>query len=183
MGERQGIVLVCVAAALTFGLVTGPPAEARPSVKKGIWGPVTVDGRSQFPIYRKLGVGVYSSRLSWAQVAQVAPARPRDPRDPAYQWPPELDEAINLATRAGIRVAVEVRTAPAWANGGQPPNWVPRRIADWRNFVTAAVRRYPGVDYWVIWAEPTRQESFMPLVFQDAPTVPLDARQRRPVQE
>ena len=180
--RREGILLICVAAALAIGLVADRPAHARPSAKKGIWGPVTVDGRSQFPIYRELGVGVFSLRLPWDGVAQVKPARPRDPRDPAYQWPAELDQAIKLATNAGIRVAVDIRNAPGWANGGHPPNWVPRRIADWRNFVTAAVRRYPGVDYWVIWAEPTRQANFMPLVFQDAPTVPLNARQRRPVQ-
>ena len=54
------------------------------SLKKGIWGPVRVDGVSQFPIYRELGAGVYHTSLRWAKVATRRPVDPRNPRDPAY---------------------------------------------------------------------------------------------------
>ena len=60
-------------------------ADAAPSRKKSIWGPATVNGRSQFPIYRDLGVGIWQNRINWSDVAPTRPAHPRDPLDPAYQ--------------------------------------------------------------------------------------------------
>ena len=45
-----------------------PTANAAPTRKKAIWGPVQVDGVSQFPIYRDLGVGIFQIRLGWDSV-------------------------------------------------------------------------------------------------------------------
>ena len=39
-----------------FLLVLPVSAQGAPSRKKAIWGPASVNGRSQFPIYRDLGV-------------------------------------------------------------------------------------------------------------------------------
>ncbi len=50
-------------------LAVVPAADARQSRKKSIWGPVEVNGVSQFPIYRDLGVGIFQMGLSWAAVA------------------------------------------------------------------------------------------------------------------
>ena len=49
-----------------------------------MWGPLEVNGVSQFPIYRELGVGIYQMGMSWSDVAPTRPENPRDPRDPAY---------------------------------------------------------------------------------------------------
>jgi len=137
-------------------------AEAAPSVKKAIWGPATVEGRSQFPIYRDLGVGIYQTTLNWSKVAPRRPARPRDPADPAYHWPEDLTFVTNEARRYGIRVSLQLIYSPPWANGGRSPQWAPRPRA-FANFATAAARRYRSIRFWMVWGEPSRQPNFMPL--------------------
>src|SRR3954447_21534928 len=82
---------------------TAVPAQAAPSVKKSIWGPVRVNGVSQFPIYHDLGAGIYETNLSWVSTAATRPARPTDPADPGYRWPAALDDAAAQARRYGIR--------------------------------------------------------------------------------
>lgn len=146
--------------------LTPAPAEARPSLKKSIWGPTQVQGVSQFPIYRDLGAGIYQMDLSWRSVALARPSRPTDPTDPAYRWPAELDYAISQARRYGIRVALLVQGTPAWANGARDRRWAPRRPGDYADFVAAASRRYPDVHLWIIWGEPTRRANFKPLIHE-----------------
>src|SRR5215218_7609125 len=150
-------VLVGVAALL----VAVAPAGAA-SRKKLIWGPVEVNGVSQFPIYHDLGAGIYQTTLDWSEVAPHRPHNPGDPADPAYRWPPEIDRAIEEARRYGMRVALTVMWSPRWANGGRPVQWAPkpRRYA---RFVRAASRRYPDVRLWQIWGEPTRMSNWQPL--------------------
>ena len=149
-------------------LAAAPGAGAAQSVKKGMWGQVRIGGVSQFPVYKELGAGVYHASFSWSNVAQQRPANPRDPADPAYKWPAVLDDTMAEASKVGIQVALMVKGTPGWANGGRTNNWVPTRLADYADFMVAAVRRYPSVRYWVVWGEPTRQANFMPL-----PQVPL----------
>jgi hypothetical protein len=139
------------------------PAQASPSRKKAMWGPITVKGKSAFPIYRHLGVGIFQTTLSWDAVAATRPAWPRDPADPSYRWPRELDLAISEGRRYGIRTAVQLAGFPAWANGNRPHQWVARNPRDFADFAAAASRRYPGVRYWQILGEPSRVENFMPL--------------------
>jgi hypothetical protein len=131
---------------------------------------------SQFGLYRKLGAGIYHTRLRWSTVAPTRPADPRNPADPAYRWPAELDDAVALARGARTRVAIEVAGTPGWANGGKPSNWVPDDPEDFARFMSAAARRYGSVRYWVIWGEPTRRPNFMPLPFT-RPDEPLTAAQ------
>jgi hypothetical protein len=153
---------------LTALLVLALPAsaDAAPSRKKSIWGPATVDGRSQFPIYRDLGVGIWQNGLSWSSVAPSRPAHPRDPLDPAYQWPLELDDAIAQGRRVGIQTSLLVSQAPRWASGHRDPRWAPRKPGDFADFVYAASARYPSVRHWMIWGEPTRAFNFMPLIHE-----------------
>ncbi len=125
-----------------------------------MWGPVTLNGQSQFPIYRDLGVGIYQYPVWWDQVAPRRPSRPGDPSDPAYRWPAELDLAVSESRRYGMSVSVMLIGAPPWANGGRSRRWAPRRPLDFANFAAAASRRYPGVKHWMIWGEPTRQVTF-----------------------
>ena len=94
------------AVCLTLGIT--PTAHAAPSPKKAIWGPARVDGRSQFPIYRDLGVGIYQAALNWSAIAPTRPAHPTDPNDPAYHWPAEETFAVSEAKRYGIRVSLQL---------------------------------------------------------------------------
>jgi hypothetical protein len=161
------LVSAAVAAAILCGAA---PAEAAPSLKKAIWGPARVDGRSQFPIYRDLGVGIYQAKLNWSDIAPIRPARPTDPADPAYLWPRELRFVVREARRNHIRVALQIIFSPSWANGGRNREWAPRPRA-FAQFATAAARRYPSVRHWLVWGEPNAQRNFMPLPYQ-RPTGP-----------
>ncbi len=157
------LALLSLAASSLLLLAAGP-SEARYSPKKAMWGPAYVDGVSQFPRYRDLGVGIYQASLSWASVAPDRPGVARDPNDPAYRWPPDVTRAVAEARSYGMRVALMLITAPPWANGGRPPNWAPIRPRDYADFAYAASRRYPGVKLWMIWGEPSRRDNWEPFV-------------------
>jgi hypothetical protein len=159
-------------------LLVAAPADARQSRKKSIWGPTQVGGRSQFPIYRDLGVGIYQIAIRWDQIAPQRPANPADPADPAYRWPSELDYAVREGRRYGIRVAVQLFGAPSWANGGYPSEWAPRP-SDFATYAAAASRRYPSVRLWMVWGEPVRAVNFKPLDPERYTGQPLNRRQRR----
>lgn len=164
--HRKALLVVLPALALLLALAAAPPADARRSIKKSIWGPVQLNGVSQFPIYRDLGAGIYQMNLNWHTTAPTRPGRPTDPADPAYRWPAEVAYAISEARRYGIRVALLVQGSPAWANGGRDRRWAPRDPGDFARFATAASRRYPGVRLWTIWGEPTRRANFKPLLHE-----------------
>ena len=155
-------VTVALMAALAATSVAD--ATAAPARRKAIWGPASVDGRSQFPIYRRLGVGIWQSTLRWDDVAPQRPADPSDPDDPAYHWPAELDVAVREARRYGIQVNLMLIGAPRWANGDKPWNWAPRHPRDFARFAAAAAKRYRSVRYWMIWGEPSKAANFQPLV-------------------
>jgi hypothetical protein len=128
-----------------------------------MWGPLEVNGVSQFPTYAELGVGIYQTGLSWSGAARQRPQNPRDPSDPAYSWPASIDRAVQEGARYGIRVSLLVMSSPAWANGGQAPNWAPTNPQDFADFLEAAARRYPQIRHWMIWGEPTKAQNFQPL--------------------
>jgi hypothetical protein len=155
--------------ALLCLLVIAGAAAAAPSTAaarlplKAIWGPhVLQGGSSAFPVYRQLGVDVLEMQLVWNRIARTRPAHPKDPDDPAYQWPEDVDEAVRGARRAGMEVALLVRGAPSWANGGRDPLWVPGAERAYARFLTAASRRYPSVRRWMIWGEANSVMRFEP---------------------
>ena len=162
-----------VACALVL-LVPSTEALARADRKKAIWGPVEVNGVSQFPIYRNLGAKVYEIGLRWDSVAPNRPADPTNPADPAYRWPAELDQAVQAAGQAGMRVSIALVGAPGWANGGNTSEYAPIDPADFAAFAQAAAKRYPTVHLWQIWDEASRSEIFKPLVpeVRDRPLTP-----------
>ena len=105
LGPRWALwpsALVAIAIVVT-ALCGAPPASARYSPKKAIWGPVMINGRSQFPIYRDLGVGIFEMDLSWPQAAPTRPQRADDPGDPAYHWPAAISYAIQQGAKYHIR--------------------------------------------------------------------------------
>lgn len=156
----------CLAVALLAVILvafTAAPAGAHFSARKAIWGPAVHGRTSLWPIYHKLGVGIYEDALDWSFVAARRPQDPRSPRDAAYIWPAEVTRAVAQAARYHIRVALELTRAPEWANGRRPSQWAPLRSRDFADFATAAARRYPSVHLWMIWGEPTRGANFQPL--------------------
>jgi hypothetical protein len=160
---RRFFVCSLLACALVALLPAGA-AFARADRKKGIWGPVEVNGVSQFPTYQNLGAKLYEIGLAWASVAPNRPADPTNPADPAYQWPAELDQAVTQAAAAGMRISISISTAPGWANGGNTSEYAPTDPTDFAAFAQAAAKRYPSVHLWQIWPEASRGEIFQPLV-------------------
>jgi hypothetical protein len=159
---RRSALSFCLSA--VFLLAAATTSSAVPRQYKAIWGPVERDGVSQFPIYSRLGVGIYQVTVRWDQVAPRRPARPADPADPAYRWPTDISRAVREAAARGIRVMVLVIGAPGWANGGQGWNWAPRDPRELATFMGAAARQWPGVRLWMVWTEPTKAANFQPLV-------------------
>jgi hypothetical protein len=146
-----------------LGSALAAPASGAVTRKKSMWGPIEVNGVSQFPIYADLGVGLHQTHMSWAEVARQRPREPRNPADPAYAWPESIDRAVQGGAPYGIRVSLLVMGTPPWANGGRGPRWAPSRPQDFADFMEAAARRYPQVRHWMIWGEPTKSENFQPL--------------------
>jgi glutathione S-transferase len=170
-----GIVLAVVLAVAMPAFAAG----ATPSRKKAIWGPVRLDGVSQFPIYRDLGAGIYMMRINWWAVAPSRPDHPRDPADPAYHWPAEVDDAIQQAGQYGMRITMELSDTPGWASGhGGDVRWAPKRSADFADFAVAAARRWPTIHLWLIWPEPTQKANFQPLISERRDR-PLTRKMRR----
>lgn len=155
---RLVVVSACAALLLSIG-----PASRASAAEKGFWGPAQVNGVSQFPIYKSLGVTLYQASMSWASIARTRPANPTNPRDPAYRWPADLDGVISEAKRNDMRVLLQISSSPPWANGGRSSEWAPGPKA-YAQFAEAAARRYPAVRQWMVWGEPSRSANFKPLV-------------------
>ena len=152
------LVIFCLFAALELSNASNAPRNP----KKAIWGPSQVDGKTAFPIYKKLGISIYSMALDWSRVAATKPANPTDPNDPAYKWPGSVTGSVREAGAAGLRVSLTLTKAPTWANGGKPRQWAPTNPSDYANFATAAAKKFPNAHLWMVWGEPTRRTNFMP---------------------
>jgi hypothetical protein len=148
--------------ALAVGLLAMLPSSAA-AFGKAIWGPVYQNGVNQFPLYHQLGVSIYEGDLAWSQIAPTRPTDPANPADPAYQWPSDIEQAIQQAAIFHMRVMLQIITTPRWANRGRPPNWAPIHPADVAAFATAAAREYPSVHLWLIWGEANRATNFEPI--------------------
>ena len=112
------LALVVAAAGVALGVRairdTESQGPAPQTLKKAMWGPLTQNGHSLFPIYRDLGVGIFQTAVRWDQLAPTKPADPTDPRDPAYQWPAYVADSIKGAKRHGMEVTVLILGAPRW---------------------------------------------------------------------
>jgi hypothetical protein len=149
-------------------LLAAAPAQAAKSPKKAIWGPVEVDGESQFPIYKDLGAGVFQMTLKWDETATVAPEDGADPDDTAYDGPAEIDTAISEGKRTGIKIALTVAGTPGWANGEKARTVPPKKAADLADFLTAASKHYKAVRIWSIWDEKVSPASSYPKMLDAA---------------
>ena len=97
--------------------------------------------------------------VDWSKVAPERPAQATNPFDPAYQFG-DVDEYIRNAQLRGLEVLITLWGTPGWANGGQKPQAMPRRLADFQSFSRAIASRYSGrnpgypfVRFYTIWNE------------------------------
>jgi hypothetical protein len=159
----RSLTAVLLTALVALAVATPAALGANPD-KKAFWGPLTVNGKSEFPLYHQLGVGIYEMDLTWASVAPTRPLNPSNPRDPAYHWTPGIEYAIQQAAIYHMRILLQVHGTPAWANGGHAGNYPPLHPNDLAQFMTAAARQYRSIHLWMIWGEPDRRANWATLV-------------------
>jgi hypothetical protein len=114
------------------------------------------------------GASVIHTTANWAAIAPTRPSSALNGDDPAYHLA-DLDELVASAGRYGLRVMIDVTGSPKWANGGHTPNYMPKKLADFGNFVRMLSTRYNGrtagkgyVGLWSIWNEPNLQQFLYP---------------------
>ncbi|MEX2106796.1 MAG: beta-galactosidase [Solirubrobacterales bacterium] len=137
------LLTVCLAGALLIGVQAGS-AKLPPGAPKGFFGIGPQTGVTQEDASYMRAGGIESIRVpvSWAAIQPT--------RNGGYDWA-GLDEAVETATRAGLRVLPFLYTTPRWLAGNWrtlPVNNGKQRSA-WQAFLRAAVERYgPGGDFW-----------------------------------
>jgi hypothetical protein len=159
---RRGVVAVVVLAVLA--LLPAAHSASSPSPAFGIqddawlmYGPGTLSGR--LTTLDSLGTRLVRFTLRWDQVAHSRPTAPRDPSDPAYAWG-QFDTVLRALHADGIQTVVTLYGAPAWSNGGHPPNWLPS--SGFADFAYAASKRFPWVHEWTVWNEPNGRTFSVP---------------------
>jgi hypothetical protein len=169
---RRLSVLCGLSAALLLVILASAPAAG--AAEKSIWGPTTFpvgnancptgpSACSAFPVYKQLGATNFQFQIPWDTVAPTRPANPRDPNDPAYKWPGFADYAVQQAAQHGISLAALVQGTPSWANGGRARAWAPTNPQDFADFMFALSKRYPSIQRWMIWGEPSYGVNFQPM--------------------
>jgi len=106
--------------------------------------------------------------VQWNLAAPQRPANASNPFDRAYKFD-DIDEALRTAQEADMEVMLTISGTPRWANGGRPPNVMPRRVADFTAFARAIATRYSGrfsgypfVRFWAVWNEPNLNQFLVP---------------------
>jgi len=159
---RRGVAAGLVVAAC---LAAASAAAASPGARFGIqddawlmYGPGTLTER--ITTLEGLGAGIVRFTLRWDEIAPRRPARPTDPGDAAYAWG-TYGEVLDALDASGIPVLVTLWGSPRWANGGGPPNRLPR--SGFGSFAAAAAVRFPWVRLWTIWNEPNSRTFAVPV--------------------
>ncbi len=108
----------------------------------------------------RAGASIISTTASWRDL------RP-DPTAP-YDWT-ALDDVIDRAGAAGMRVRLQLQGMPTWAVTGSAPDgeWRPplteQELAAWSTFVSDLMLHVRGrVDYVEIWDEPNEADHWTP---------------------
>jgi hypothetical protein len=118
---------------------------------------------------RALGVDAIKFELPWSGVAPTGKTKPAgfDGSDPAAYgsaWAP-YDGLVSAAQSRGFRVMIALGPpVPGWATAKRGDRLgVDRPSArEFRRFAEAAGRRYPGVDLWTLWNEPSHPRFLLP---------------------
>jgi hypothetical protein len=108
------------------------------------------------------GATVINTTASWASIAPTRPGDAANGDDPAYQLA-DLDALVHNANALHMQVLIDINGTPKWANGGQTPNHMPKKLTDLTTFAKMLASRYNGhhghgnVTLWSVWNEPNLQ--------------------------
>jgi hypothetical protein len=108
------------------------------------------------------GASIIHTNANWATIAPTRPANALNGDDPAYNLA-DLDQLVAASAQNGMRVMVTIVSTPKWANGGQTPNHMPKKLSDLTTFSRMLAARYNGlnghgtVSIWSVWNEPNLQ--------------------------
>jgi hypothetical protein len=158
---------------MVASLATSAGAAAAPSSLETGISFVYEDGPVAFEHVRQAGARLVQTPLEWGSVAPASLPQtwePANPADPHYDWS-HYDAWVRHAVAAGLTPVLQVRGAPAWAQGctggrDSPCEPDPQALA---TFATAAATRYSGhfgslprVRYWQALNEPNLSLYFNP---------------------
>ena len=117
------------------------------------------DRQSELDAVRAANATIVRTLVEWRSVAPRRPANAANPFDRAYRFD-DLDELVRSTQARGMEMLMTIWGTPGWANGGRGPQFLPTRIADFRNFARAVATRYKGrrpgypfVRFYGIWNE------------------------------
>lgn len=144
--KRRFLALPLLACLLFLAVLGSQAGSAKPVPKppRGFFGIVPQTGLTpEDAAYMRAG-GIESIRLTlgWAAV-QPTPTSP-------YDWS-GFDAALEIATRAGLRVLPAIGSPPRWVARKETtmPVATARQRKAWADFLRAAVARYgPGGEFW-----------------------------------
>jgi hypothetical protein len=155
------LALVLAAAGTAVGLL-GIGAAPASAFQLGLTDPAYSGGNATiFDRTVNARAGLVLLGAPWASIAPTDPPAGFDgsnPNSPGYSWS-SLDASVAAAQSRGLRVALLVTQAPAWAEGPNRPagvtagSWKPDPSALGK-FGQAIAKRYPSVRYFQLWAEP-----------------------------
>ena len=143
--DTRSKVLALGAVVIAFLLLV-PAAGGAPSRKKAMWGPVRVDGVSQFPIYDDLGVGHLPDRARRGTAFAPDPARQsaRPGRSSLRVARAASTSRSRRPPATGSMSPPMLVYTPSWANGGKARNWAPTNPAGLRRLRRGRRPALPG---------------------------------------
>ena len=140
---RRGLLAALVAAALLAGCGSGGHGSSEASAPRAFYGVISAEPLPDSAELARMGagrVGTLRVNLAWGSV--------QSSRGAPYDWS-HYDPVIAGAARNGIRVLATVYSSPTWAEPS--PEYPPlgSRMAQFQDFVRAAVGRYgTGGTFW-----------------------------------
>ena len=158
---------------LTLGFDNDPVLTSGSAASQALW-----DGRAVSE-----DAGIVRISVGWSSVApSTRPSgfSPANPASPGYNWI-STDAAVRELTNEGLKVLLNVTSAPTWAEGPHRPGsaqagtWRPNP-SQFASFATAAARRYDGhfpdplhpgsflprISLWQPWNEPNLDDYLSP---------------------
>ena len=133
----------------------------------------------------RAGASIDRLAVSWGAVERTAPVRTGASIVRSYNWAP-IVRTYRAMLAAGIRPVVLAYGAPTWARRagwerpgtcraayGEACSYPPsrRHLSDWRAFIEALTRQFPGMVALEVWNEPN-----LPRFFAPAPSAALYSR-------
>ena len=195
MGRQMLAAFVC-GAVFAVPAVAAEPASGR-SLLTGFADPdfSSSDAAKRTLVFDRAveaSAGIVRVAAPWRFIARTRPGAPRDPTDPAYNFA-SVDRAVKSAAEHGLKVLLQVRRAPDWAEGPNRPDnfnrfpsgtWKPDAAA-FGAFAEAIATRYSGsfpdpagpgslprVRHFLVWNE-ANQDAFLSPQWEDGdPTGP-----------